>query len=120
MTEHPQVVIGEDGTTADERIAPLVALVRRHGLATHGSCQGGLEEDADGGESTTFSPAYLVFHTAPDALEFLLQTAHAMDYQIGDQVALVVHRPLSGDSPGAKVIWHPDLTPQLYASWAAR
>jgi hypothetical protein len=112
MTEHPQVVIGEDGTTADERIAPLVVLARRHGLNTHGSCQGGGEGD--------YALAYLVFYTAPDALEFLLQTAHAMDYQIGDQVALVVHRPLSGDSPGAKVIWHPDLTPQLYAAWAAR
>jgi hypothetical protein len=58
-----------------------------------------------------------MFHTAPEALEFLLQTAHLMNYTVGEQVALSVHRPLTGTEPGGKVMWHPDATHALVAGW---
>lgn len=112
MPEHPQLVIDPDGTTADEKIAPLVKMVREHGLNTHGSCQGGGEGD--------YALAYIVFHTATDALEFLLHSANLLNYQVGDRIAVTVHRPLGGLEPGGKALWHPALTPELTAAWRAQ
>lgn len=106
---HPQVSIDDEGTTADELIAPLVKAARQHGLACHGSCQGGGQGD--------YALAYIVFCTYREAVEFLAQTGVLLDYQIGDKVALSIHRPLAGSTPGGKVIWHPDLTPALIAAW---
>ena len=108
-TRHPQVLIDTEGTLCDELIAPLVKAVRQHGLACHGSCQGGEEGD--------FALAYIVFCTAKEAFEFMLQTAHLLDYQIGDKVAMSIHRPLAGSTPGGKAIWHPDYTHTLVAAW---
>lgn len=109
---HPQVLIDPDGATADELIAPLITCARRHGLAIQGSSQG----DA---HPALVPPqlAYIDFLTAAEALEFLLQSAHLLDYQAGDQLGLFVHRPLVGDTPGAKVVWHPDYTHTLVAAW---
>lgn len=109
QTVHPQVLIDPDGTTVDELIAPLIVAARHHGLACHGSCQGGGEGD--------WALAYIVFCTAAEALEFLLQSAHLLHYQIGDRIALSVHRPLVSTTPGGKVFWHPDDTPALVAAW---
>jgi hypothetical protein len=108
-TVHPQVPIDDEGTLCDEKIAPLVRATRRHGLASHGSCQGGGEGD--------YALAYIVFCTWKEAVEFLLQSGHLLDYQIGDQVAMSIHRPLAGSTPGGKAIWHPDFTPTLVAAW---
>jgi hypothetical protein len=112
MTEHPQTPINPEGLTADEKIAPLVNCARRHGLGTNGSCQGGGDGD--------YALAYISFLTAREALEFLLQTAELMNYQVGDQIAMTVHRPLVSTTPGGKVIWHPDLTHAMIAAWAGK
>lgn len=115
---HPQVLIDPDGSTADELIAPLVTCARRHGLAVHASSQG----DVTNATAEQGYPrlAFLDFLTAAEALEFLLQSAHSLDYQVGDQLGLFVHRPLVGTTPGAKVIWHPDYTHTLVNAWTSR
>lgn len=109
---HPQIPIDLDGTLVDEKIAPLVKAAREHGLTSHGSCQGGGEGD--------YALAYIVFTSAQETLEFLLQSAHLLNYQIGDQLAMSVHRPLASDTPGGKAIWHPDFTTTLVNAWVSR
>jgi hypothetical protein len=111
-----QVALDAEGNMADEAIAPLVRLVHRYGLTTMGSSAGGGQGE--------FGPAYLVFADAVMALEFLLQTAHLMDYTIGDRLALSVNRPLVGSEdgspppPGGKALWHPTFTPHLIQAWS--
>jgi hypothetical protein len=107
---HPQVPIDTEGTLCDEKIAPIVAAARRHGLITRWSCQGGDEDP--------FQLAYLTFPDVKDALEFLLQSAHNLDYQIAEKLVLSVHRPLSlNEGPGGRVTWHPEFTDTLIRAW---
>lgn len=108
--------VSED-MVADEAIAPLVACALRHGLSILGSAQGGYEDEE---EHTGYSPAHIVFPSAEEALEFLLQSAQLASFTVGEKMLLTVHRPLTGDDPGGKVIWHPGFTPELTAFWTAR
>lgn len=112
---YPQVLIDPDGSTADELIAPLITCARRHGLAIQSSSQGSTENPVAAQGYPVL--AYIDFFTATEALEFLLQSAHLLDYQAGDQLGLFAHRPLVGTTPGAKVVWHPDYTHTLVAAW---
>jgi hypothetical protein len=114
MTEHPQTPIGGE-LTADAEIAPLVILAREHGCETTGSCQGHGPTHKDG---LSPLPAYITFKTASEALEWLKQTAHLLDYVVGDKVALSVQRPLYDPAePAAKVFWDPAFTPNLISAW---
>jgi hypothetical protein len=113
MPEHPQTPIGGD-LTADAQIAPLVILAQEHGVITTGSCQGDIEPNLDG----TLALAYITFKTASDALEWLKQSAHLLDYVVGDKLALSITRPLyDANEPGGKVMWSPAFTPHLTQAW---
>ena len=114
MTEphHPQALIDDQGTTVDELIAPLVIAARTHGLTTRWSCQGG--------DEGPFAFAYITFPDIKEALEFQLQTAHNLDYRLGENLALTIMRPLGpGEGPGGKVTWPPELTEFLIKGWAS-
>lgn len=113
MTEHshPQVKVDDQGTTADAALAPLVAMVIRHGLTVTDSCQGGATGE-------TIELAWLWFPHPPDALEFLLHTGHHTGYQTPDSIALTVHGPSGPElSPSARVTWLPSLTPTITTAW---
>lgn len=106
-----QVLIDVDGTTADEKIAPLAALVRQHGLVYRQITQGCLDEDA-------FAPAWVLFPDPAHGLEFVVHTANNMDFKLGDQAILTIHRPMSSDEfANAKVSWHPGFTDELIDAW---
>lgn len=102
---HLQVLIDAAGTKTDELIAPLVGLVRRHGLTVTDSCQG----DTD-------KAAFLTFPSPAQALEFVLQTQHYFGYNLGDNLALTVLPP-TGDEPGGKASWPPEATVYLINAW---
>jgi hypothetical protein len=94
---------------ADEQIAPLVTAAITHGCIPRHHCQG---------EEKKQQLAFMTFPNPQEGLEFLLQTAHLMDYRTGDQLGLTVLRPLTPDGkPGAKVIWHPRSTNALITAW---
>ena len=89
--KHPQIEI-DGGIMVDEQIAPLVALAIRYGVTTRWSCQGG--------DDPPFDLAYITFPDLKDAVEFLAQTAQLMDYEVGDKMALSIHRELGpGEGP---------------------
>lgn len=110
---HPQVSIYPNGPLVDEKIAPLVAQVRKHGLMTQWSCQGG--------DEGVWELAYLTFPILQDGLEFLEQTMFNLDFRFEDQIALTIVRPmgLNEGKPGAKVTWTPGLTRYLVDAWCS-
>jgi hypothetical protein len=110
----PQTVLDpETGRTADELIAPLILLVERYGLTVRTASQG-----VDSMDPEVLQPAFLSFPDAQDGLEFLLQTAHMNDYQIGEHLSLSIHRPLGPhDGPNAQVRFLPEAIPWLILLW---
>jgi hypothetical protein len=108
VVKHPQIEV--NGIWVDEKIAPLIAQAHKMGISTRWSCQGG--------DDPPYALAYITFPKIADAVEFLTATAHNMDYAIGDNLALSVHRELAmGEGPGGKVTWHPHNTPRLIDAW---
>lgn len=94
-------------TTADNLLAPLIAMVKRHGDGLS------LEQAHPGSDD---SPACLIFSEPMDALEFLLHTAHHGAYSFGDNLALTIAPPLGAPARG-KVSWLSQFTPDVTHIW---
>ena len=91
-----------------EAMAALVALVRAHGITVARHHPGGGTHDI----------ACLAFAGVPDAVEFLEQTAHLMDYRMGTNLALTLLPPtLETPHPGAQVSWLAEDTAAIAAAW---
>ena len=102
-----EIAIDPEGTLVDERIAPLVALTRHHGLTP-------IEYTA--GDETI--PAAFLFPDVPQAVEFVLQTQHYLGYGLGDQIAMtVLHPPEESETPRGKVSWLPCYTHNIVNAW---
>lgn len=111
MSAYPQVLIDADGTTADEKIAPLANLVRQHGLVYQHFNQGNPSPEG-------FDQAWVTFTNPEQALEFLLHTANNMDFALDSQAILTIHPPLNAaDFASAKVSWHPGFTDHMIRAW---
>lgn len=92
----------------DEKIAPLIPMIRKHGLTVN------LDECGEGSDDF---PAWLSFPDPADALEFLLHTHHYTAYLLGDRIGLTLVHPTNSDRPRAKVSWLPELTHDLIEIW---
>lgn len=92
----------------DEKLAPLIPMIRKHGLTVN------LDECGEGGNGY---PAWLSFPDPAEALEFLLHTHHYTAYLLGDNIGLTLVHPVGSDTPRAKVSWIPELTHDLIALW---
>jgi hypothetical protein len=116
----PQIVIDPDeGRSADALIAPLIMLIERpleeggRGLKTRTSSQGVDSQDKD-----VLQLALITFPDLDDAVEFMAYTAHESDYQVGEHLAMSIHRPLGpNEGPTGMVRFLPEAIPYLILLW---
>lgn len=113
MTKYPQVMLDVEGNSADEKLAPLIAMIAKVGFTPRYHNQGNEDKES-------FDQAWVSFSHADMALQFLVQTAIYMNFVVGSQMILTVVRPLGDDSDapaGGMVSWHPGFTPVLTDTW---